>query len=120
MDHARGERAYPVFTLEHVPARQQRRRLGTDVSKNNPRQLFRTIGLLPHTFFECALGRLAGHLENPPFHVIQPAMIAAAQPAVFDVAEFERCAAVSAAQSEQNHAAHRSNWATSKTEIGKE
>ena len=56
---------------------------------------------VPHAFFKRAVGRLAGHFQKPAVDIIKPAVIAAAQSAVLDMAKLERRSAMRTAESKQ-------------------
>src|SRR6185437_4450742 len=105
VDQARGKRTHAVFSHQYVPARQQRRGIRADVGENNSSELLSFVSFLPDAILKCALRWLAGCLENLSINVVEPAVIAAAQAAVFDMAEFERSAAMRATKREQSDSA---------------
>src|SRR5262245_28757294 len=101
VDDAGRPGAHAVFPNQNIPSRQQRRGLRADIRENDSGQLLRLVGFLANAVLECAFGRLSRHLQNFSVHVVEPAVITAAQAAVFDVTEFERGAAMGTAQREQ-------------------
>ena len=94
----RSPRSNSVFPHQHVPARQKRGRLGSKISENHTAQLLSFISRVTNPLSEGTVGRLAGHFQDPPFDIIKPAMIAAAQTAILQMAKFQRSSAMRAAQ----------------------
>jgi hypothetical protein len=86
-------------------AGQKRRRFGAEISKDNPRKLLDFISGLTNAFFKTALGGLAGHLQDPTAYVVKPAVVAAAQAAILDMAELQRSASMQAPELKQAYPA---------------
>src|SRR5690242_18800378 len=60
------------------------------------------VGAVKQTILQCAVGRLAGCLEDRAVGVEQPAVVAAANPLLRDQPELERSAAVGAMKLQQS------------------
>ena len=85
---------------------QQLRRLPrAHISPNDAAQLTDLVSFEVYFAFECAARGLAGLFDAVPIHVINPAMIAAANPAGFNPAVIKRSTAVRAIGMDQTHAA---------------
>src|SRR5688500_14824408 len=90
-------RAHTIVAYKNIPARQQGRGFGTKVSEEHSAKLLNFVCGMAQALPEGAVGRLARHLENFSFNVIEPTMIAAAQTAIFDMAKLQRGSAMRAA-----------------------
>src|SRR6185312_5147744 len=91
-----------VELIEHVPARQHRLVLGrAEISEDQPIALFDRIPGLAHVVAMLAELGLARLLEAMSLGIEEPAVIAAADAALLDLAVIERGAAMSAARIEQ-------------------
>src|SRR5262249_8339125 len=102
---SRAQRSHSVLSHQHIIARQERPRLGTEVGKNDPRQFLNFIGALTNAIFKAALWRFTRLLQHPPINIVKPAMIATAQAAILDMAELEGSPAVQAPQLENTEPA---------------
>src|SRR5262245_37078430 len=77
-----------TITDKKIISRQERCRLGTKIREDQATQLFRGIGRQANRFFfELAVGRLAGSLQQFSLRVIKPAVIATAHTVSLDVTE---------------------------------
>ena len=76
----------PVFSRhgEKFIIRQQWRIARPHVSENHPAGFLARMGAMADLIFVGAAAGLAGLIEDPPADVVKPAVIEAAQPAVFD------------------------------------
>src|SRR5262245_50137813 len=92
---------FAVIFEEQIIARQERRGIGANIGKDKTSKLFGFERRMADAIFECAVGGFGGLLQAAAAHVVEPAMIAAADAAIFDAAEFERCAAMGAVQLDQ-------------------
>jgi hypothetical protein len=54
--------------------------------------------VLTNAFFKAALWRLAWLFQHPPINIVKPAMVATAQAAILNMAEFEGSPPVQAPQ----------------------
>src|SRR5581483_3912736 len=105
VDDARVERAHAVLSDEDIVARQQRRGIGAEIREDDAGKLLHLVCGLADAAFVAAVGRLPRLFEDFAFDVVKPAVIAAAEPAVLDVAERERGAAMRAAERQETRAA---------------
>ena len=78
------------------------RRFGSKIGENYAAQLLNFISRVTNPLSEGTVGRLAGHFQDPPFDIIKPSVVAATQPAILQVAEFQRGSAMRAAQRQQS------------------
>ncbi len=60
---------------------------------------------MPDPFCKSTVGRLSGRFQNPPFDVVKPTVLAAAQPPIFEVPKLEGGPAMRAAQREKTQPA---------------
>ena len=90
--------------VERVVERKRRPAIGrTHVGEDEAGELVRRVRALAEPVPERARRRLARRLEDPAVHVEHPSVIAAADAALADQAEFERGAPVRAVSLEQAH-----------------
>src|ERR1044071_7396176 len=80
---------------------QQRRLARTHIGKNDPAQFLTGIGWMVDFLPVRSASRLARLLEHPAAHVVEPAVIQASEPAVFDPAIAQIGAAVRAMEPDQ-------------------
>src|SRR5712692_1980506 len=105
MNDSSAHRARSVRSDKHVIARQKWRGIGTEISENYSRQLLHLVGGMTNSLSEGAVSRLARLFQHAPLDVVKPAVIAAAQAAIFEVTKLERCSTMRAAQREKTHPA---------------
>src|SRR5215813_3442606 len=98
----RSPRSNSIFPHQHIESRQQRGRLRAKIGKNDPAQLLSLVGRVTNTLSEGTVGRLTRRFQNSPIDVVKPAMVAAAQPAILEMTEFQRSAAMRAAKRQQS------------------
>ncbi len=89
--------ALAVLPRQHVPARQERRRLGTEIGIEQAGELFHRVGALADAVLERAVVGLGRLLEAAPGAVEFPAVVGAADAFFVDPAVGERRAPVRAA-----------------------
>src|SRR4030095_11449514 len=97
----RSPRSNSIFSHQHIESRKNRGRLWAKIGKNDPAQLLNFISRVTNPLSESAVGRLTGHFQNPSFDVVKPAMIAAAQPPILQMTEFQRSTAMRTAKRQQ-------------------
>src|SRR6185437_13801570 len=96
------DRFIGIELVEHVPARQHRLFPGwTEIGEDQPIALFHRIPGLAHIVAVLAELGLARLLEAIPLRIEEPAVIAAADAALLDLAVIKRGAAMGAARIEQ-------------------
>src|SRR5262245_35105243 len=98
----RSPRSNSIFPHQHIESRRQRGRLRAKIGKNDPAQLLSLVGRVTNTLSEGTVGGLTRRFQNSPIDVVKPAMVAAAQPAILEMTEFQRSAAMRAAKRQQS------------------
>src|SRR5262245_35850469 len=98
----RPPRSNSIFSHQHIESRQQRGGLWAQIGKNDPAQLLSFISGVTNTLSEGTVGRLPRHFQDSPFDVVKPAMVAAAQPSILEMTEFQRSAAMRTAKRQQS------------------
>src|SRR5262249_47662222 len=98
----RSPRSNSIFPRQHIKSRQQRGRLRAKIGKNDPAQLLSFISGVTNTLFKGTVSGLTGHFQDSSFDVVKPAMIAAAQPTILEMTEFQRSAAMRTAKRQQS------------------
>src|ERR1044071_9799015 len=106
VDRARSTRARAVLSDQHIIVGQQRHWFGPHVNEDHATRLLSSVCWLAHLCFERALRRLTWGLENFSLNIVQPAMIATAKPAILEMTEFQRGAAMRTAQGQNPEPAH--------------
>src|SRR5262245_35470753 len=86
----RSPRSNSIFPHQHIESRQQRGWLRAKIGKNDSAQLLSFVGWVMNTLSEGTVSGLTGHFQDLPFDVVKPAVIAAAQPPILEMAKFQR------------------------------
>src|ERR1051325_5533126 len=97
--------ALAVLAREEIVARQERRGVGAEVGEDEAAQILCLVRRMLDAFFERAAFGLRRLLDAFTGEIVQPAMIAAADAAVLDAAELERCAAMRAMEAQKTQLA---------------
>src|ERR1043165_2422665 len=93
--------ALAVLAREEIVARQERRGIGSEIGEDEAADLLRLVGRMLDAVFERAAFGLRRLLDTFAGKIVEPAVIAAAEAAVFDTAELERSPAMRAMEAQK-------------------